>query len=279
MDQLTLAMVMRKVGALPALPHITTRVLELIDNPDSKPQDICKLISQDQVLTTKVLRLVNSAYYGLPRQVATITEAVTILGLQTLRTIVLGVSVYKTLGGLGQKKVLAPEQIWKHSIATATASKILAAKLGFEYVEQAFVAGLLHDIGKMILNSLMTKEYLEVMRLAGETDKSFLQAEREVLEFDHSVVGDLLAEKWNLPDCLVEPIGYHHDPFAALNHPDLTCIVHLANAAAVIAGFGLGNDKDFHLDNKVLSRMNYSFDKVTELASEVGKRVTSEILL
>lgn len=279
MDQLTLAQIMRKLGELPALPHVTTKVLQLIDNPESSSQDICGVLVQDQVLTTKVLRLVNSAYYGLPRKVATITEAVTILGFETVKTLVLGVSVYKTLWRLGKSKVLLPEQIWKHSIATASASRILAKEFNFEHVEQAFVAGLLHDIGKMVLNTLMAEQYEEVLKLVNTKEVKLMKAEREILEFDHAFIGHMVAQKWNLPETLVEPIGLHHRPMAAQSHSKLTYIVHLGNAIAILAGFGLGNDKDFHLDGKVLTKMNMSFDQLVCLASEVSSWVTSEVLL
>ncbi len=279
MDQLDLAKALRKVGELPALPHVTTKVLQLIISPDSSSQDICNVLIQDQVLTSKVLRLVNSAYYGLPRKVATVTEAVTMLGLHTLQPLVLGVSVYKTLGSLKGKNVLNPEKIWKHSIAVAAASRVLAERLKFERIEQAFIAGLLHDIGKIVIQSVLPQEYEEVLHMVNETDLSLIEAERQVLSFDHTLVGKLVAEKWNLPESLVEPIGYHHTPTKTAKYAGLTQIVHLANAAAIVAGYGLGNDKDFHLDNRVLLKTNLTFDNIVALSAEVGKLVTADMLL
>ena len=279
MDQLALALAMKKVGEIPALSHVTTELLDLINDPASTSQDICNVIMKDPVVTYKVLRLVNSAYYGLPRRVGTISEAVTILGFETLRTLVLGVSVYRALGKITRHGLLDSEQIWKHSVATAAASKILAQELDFPRAEQAFVAGLLHDIGKVILNSLMRAQYAEVVRKINETELSLLRAEREVLEFDHAEIGKLVAEKWNLPGSLVEPIGFHHAPLLAENYKDLTYIIHLANAVVIVAGYGLGDDKDYHLDTKVLTQVGMSFDKLMGFSSEIGNVVTAEVLI
>jgi len=268
MDQLTLGKIMMKVNNLPVLPHVTNRVLELTNNPKSSPQEICEVICQDQVLASKVLKLVNSVYYGLPRKVATVTEAITILGMQTLRTVVVGASVYKTLNDVRTRRATNPDLIWRHAAVCAVSAKTLAAKLGVLQKEHAFIAGLLHDIGKLILNSFMHEEYGRVLNLLAK-GYSVVEAEQQVLSTTHAEIGGFVAEKWNLPVVLVQPIRYHHDPLYPCQNSELVQVVYLADIISVIAGYSATGTLDFSLDGKVLKKCGLTYEQLYTLADEI----------
>lgn len=159
MDQLALARVLTKVNELPSLPMVTNKVIELIDDPEVNALQVCEVICRDQVLTSRILKLVNSAYYGLPRKISTLTEAVTILGMETLRTLAIGISAIRSFGPGTGVRGLTAEQVIQHSVACAATAKIIARKIDFPLAEQAFLAGLLHDIGKMVMMNFLKDEY------------------------------------------------------------------------------------------------------------------------
>ncbi len=278
MDQLALAKVIMKVETLPALPHITIRVIKMTLDPNSAPTQISKVICQDQVLASKVLKLVNSAYYGLPRKVATIIEAIPILGMQALRNLVIGASVYKLLSGLKGKKAVNPKQIWLHGTACAVTSKLLAAKTRIFNKEHAFMAGLLHDIGKIIFSTFLHDEYLEVLEMSKKEGCPVIEAEQKLLETTHAYIGRVVAHKWNLPAILVEPIGYHHDPLFRCQNSDLVQMVHLANAISIMAGYSATGSAEIRLEEKVLERFRLSEEKLGRLAEEIKGKISIEFL-
>ncbi len=277
MDQLALSKIMMKINNLPALPYITNRVIELTDNPKSSPREICDVICQDQVLASKVLKLVNSVYYGLPRKVATVTEAITILGMQTLRTVVIGASVYKTLNDVRTRRATNPELIWRHAAVCAVSAKALAGTLGVTHKEYAFMAGLLHDIGKMIFNSFMRDEYSKVLDLL---DKGYFvtDAEKQVLGITHAEIGGFVAEKWSLPVVLVEPISFHHDPLHPCRNPELVQTVYLADIVCGMAGFSATRNSSFSLDSKVVQKCGLTYEQLYKLADEIKGTISIDFL-
>ncbi|MFZ5639737.1 MAG: HDOD domain-containing protein [Bacillota bacterium] len=278
MDQLALANVLKKINELPSLPVVTNRVIEMTDNLEVPAQKVCEVISRDQVLTSKILKLVNSAYYGLPRRISTLTEAVTILGMETIRTLAIGISAFRAFGQGAGVKGLSAVKVLQHSVACATAAKIIARKTGFPMTEQAFLAGLLHDIGKLVMMNFLKDEYTMVVEKTNTEEINLIRAETEVLGIDHAQLGKMLAEKWNLPDILKEPIAGHHKPKPDSEHLMITQIVHLANAVAVSAGYGLGNERDYFLDLSSLQDVGLSFDTLMTLIPEIRGQIPSDIL-
>ncbi len=240
---ITLREVVKKVQDLPALPQITTRVLELINDPDSTPEDVGNLINQDQSLTAKVLRLANSAYYGFPRRISTVTEATILLGFNTVRSLVMAASVSSLMGGELKGYALDAGELWRHSMAAAMAARLLALKSGQRRLaDQAFVGGLLHDIGKVILDHYTGEAYREIVTLTGKEKIPFMDAETRVLGFNHATVGGLVIDRWNLPPQLVDAVKHHHSPGRAEHDRTLVCLVHLADAVCLMMGMSLGSD-------------------------------------
>lgn len=242
MARLSLESIVEAVNDLPALPSVVTRVIQLTDDPNSTAQDINNVLNQDQAITARVLRLANSAFYGYTRRINTVTDAVVFMGFKTIRSIVIAASVSDILNQEIAGYALEHGELWKHSQCTAMAARLIARKVKFPTLDLAYTAGLLHDIGKVILNRTMKEAYFEVVEKVSEGEIPFNQVEDEILGFNHAVVGAKVAAKWNLPDQLVEAIALHHDPDHATVNPKLTAIIHIADAVCVSMGIGIGVD-------------------------------------
>ncbi|MEN6327220.1 MAG: HDOD domain-containing protein [Syntrophomonas sp.] len=242
MTRISMESIVEAVNDLPALPHVVVKVMELTEDPDATAQDISNVLNQDQAMTARVLKLANSAFYGFPRRIGTINDAIIYLGFKTIRSIVMAVSVSDILSREIEGYALEYGELWKHSQCTAIAARLIARKAKFGLLDLAYTAALLHDIGKVILNNFMKEAYHEVVdRVSGE-NTSFIDTENEILGFNHAMVGARVAENWNLPPELVEAIALHHHPENAEINKRLTAIVHLGDAICVMMGIGIGID-------------------------------------
>lgn len=226
----------RRIKNLPTIPNIVKKINKMLENPDTTPADLGRLISQDQVLSAKVLRMANSAFFGMSRKISSITQALIILGFDVVKGLVLSTSVFDMM-----KQTM--DGLWEHSIGCAAAAGVLAKSLGREDAEEITLAGLLHDLGKVVLALEMGREMSQMVKLAADKKISFYEAEKQVLDFHHGQVGRWLAEHWNLPINLVEPINFHHQPELAQVAPEQTAIVHLANIIIKARGFGFSGDR------------------------------------
>lgn len=242
MTKLTLEYIVNKVEDMKVLPEIINKIISLTDDPDSTVDDMEKLILQDHILTTKILRLANSAYYGYARKISTVSQATILLGFQAIKGIALASTVRTYLTDELKGYSLEKNELWSQSQTCAIISRYIAKSIKYPNPEEAYIAGLLRDIGKTILNQHMEKEYMEVLSRMEEGNISFSDAEKEVLGFGHTEIGAKVAEKWNLPKDLVEAIGYHHNPELAKVNPLLVAIVHISDAMTRMMGVGLGLD-------------------------------------
>ena len=240
--KLSLEFVISAVNDLPALPQVVLQVMELTDDEKTTAQDISNVINQDQAMTLKVLKLANSAFYGFSRRISSVADATVRLGFKTIRSLVLAASVSDMLNKPVEGYALEQGALWDHSQSCALAARIIAKRVKYPRVEQAFTAALLHDIGKVIFNSVMKENYQEVNDLVEQEGIPFMDAENRVLGFDHAAVGGRIADKWKLPAELVEAIACHHAPERATIDPQLTAIVHTADVVCFMAGIGLGVD-------------------------------------
>jgi putative nucleotidyltransferase with HDIG domain len=210
----------QSIIGLPTLPTVITQMIGLIDNPKTSASDVARLISTDQALTAKILKLANSAFYGFPREIATVSHSVVVLG---------SVSVLERFAAGGEGTSFDRQKFWEHSIACGVAAKLLAAKLRYRVQGEAFAAGILHDIGKLILSQYFTEEFEEILRLTRDEDLYIGKAEEMVLGVTHTEIGLWLAEKWNLPDQLVDAIAHHHAPGRLERGAELPSLIHLAD--------------------------------------------------
>ena len=234
--------ILREVSDLPSLPAVVSQLIELLNDPEANVKNLQAIISHDQALTAKVLRLANSAYYGFPRRISTITEAVIILGFATLKSLAFAASAFKMFNARFEGYTLNKGDFWKHSLICALSARIIAHRMKYKELEVAFIAGLMHDIGKMVLSKYVKNSFSEIIRQVNADKKNFTEAERAVLGFDHPTIGGKVAQKWNLPSTFYEVITYHHQPELSKDEKTLTSIVHVADSLTLMMGYGLGVD-------------------------------------
>ena len=228
------------------MPATATAILQKSSMPDTSGQEIADLLKSDPALTARVLRIANSAYYGLPRQVADIDNAVMLLGQKTIRNLVLTA----TMGGFGSQGVpgygIGKGGLFNHSLVVAQSAQTLSKEVSRSIPAEAYTAGLLHDIGKVVLSQHVEQRVTVIIETAETNHVSFGEAERTVLGINHAEVGATLAEKWELPDFLVGAIRAHHDTPSSEDLDDTTtlaatCIV--ANQISRRAGSGVGSNE------------------------------------
>ncbi len=236
---------------LPTLPSVVTKVLNLLSNPKVSASKIGEVISTDISLSTKTLKIVNSAFYGFPKRISTITQAVVILGFNTIKSAVFGVAVINAFDKYKRSSILNYNDFWAHSVAVGAGARILAKRVNYENVEEAFIGGIIHDIGKLILSQFSAKEYQKVMEKVNEKDTtiSFSDIESDILGFDHSEIGYYLVDKWNFPQNLTSLIRYHHKPEKAPDDTDKELIAILNVADTLVNILQIGNSGNHFINN------------------------------
>lgn len=247
--------ILARVGEMAPLPGTVVRLVAVINDPRSTPQDIVEVIKYDQAVTGQMLRMCNSAYFGLSHKVHTLNEAVRFLGTLKVLQLMMAVHGHALLAKEQSGYGLDPGILWKQSVAVALAASILGQRTCPNDVGLLFTAGLLHDIGKVVLNEFVGQEFSEIARIVSEQKTSFVEAEKQVLGFSHQEIGEKVARHWKLPEPLVLCIRYHHDP-SMLDPPDpLVDTVYLADCICMLLGIGLGTDElHYRADSTVMER-------------------------
>ena len=225
----------KSIKSLPTLPAVAQKVSKLAESDTTSASQLSSIISQDQALSGRVLRLVNSSFYGFPGRISSISSAILLLGFDVVKSLIISVSVFEMM----EKGIIG---LWEHSLGCAVASRIIAKRVKECDPEELSVAGLLHDIGKVVVSIQLSDSYEDIKRMIREEKIIFYEAEKRVLEFTHEDIGSWLAESWNLPVNLLEPISYHHQPQKASKAKLGTAIVHLADFLTRAVGFGSGGD-------------------------------------
>ncbi len=228
----------RQVHDLPALPETVLRVMQVTEDPKAGIADAAKVLVSDQALAARVLKLANSAFYGSSRRIGTVSDAVVILGMRTTRNLVMAASCEALLEGEVAGYGLPRGALLRHSLVCASAAQALAKRAKYRGMEEAFVAGLLHDIGKVVMNAYQRDQFREVLALVS-VGMTYAEAERAVFGFDHAEAGGCLLERWNLPLPLVSAVRHHHTPLDAPSDSPLPCLVHAADAVCMRLGIGL----------------------------------------
>lgn len=211
-----------------SLPMIYHKINEAINNPHSSMADISKIISDDPGLTVRLLRLVNSAFYGFPSKIETITQALVIIGTNQLRDLALATSIVSLFEGI-PKDLVSMESFWRHSIGCGIAAKTLATYRNETNIERFLVAGMLHDIGRLILYKKASDQAREVLLRSKNSKTLLFLMEQEMMGFDHASLGQRLLEVWDLPLSLGEAVAFHHKPHQTTRYPAEAAIVHVAD--------------------------------------------------
>lgn len=225
----------KRIQSLPTLPPVVRKLTAMVESPDVTAKEVGKLISSDQVLSAKVLKLVNSPFYGFPGRISSISHAIILLGFNVIKGVVLSASVFDIM----ERSMVG---LWEHSLGSAIISGTISRSLGLNEPEEISTAALLHDIGKVLVRVSLSDDYDRIERIVAEKDCSFQEAELKVLGVDHAAIGLWLSEEWGLPERLIVPISYHHDPESALRYKDRVAVVHIADSLIRAFGVGFGGD-------------------------------------
>lgn len=265
---LTIEDIVAKTQDLPTLPAAALKVIQQTTSSETTAGQIAATLASDQALAARVLRLANSAYYGLSRQIAGLQDAVVVLGTQSVRNLALVASSYPWLSRPLQGYSLGPKQMWTHSFGTAIGAQLVAQRAQIPMADTVFTAGLLHDIGKVVLSVWLENKVAALYSLAVHEGVPFDVAERKLLGFDHTEVGRYVAAQWNLPEPILDAVRFHHDPNASQPSSPVADAVHVGDYLTMALGFGLGGDGlQYVLYGEALERLRLSaedLDQVTD---------------
>lgn len=256
--------VLAKVKELPTLPDIVFKVNEVVNNPNTSATDLEEVIARDQAIAAKILRLVNSAFYGLPGRVDTLTRAIPLLGFSTVRNLVLSLSIFDMIS----ISEFDMKQFWRHSFATSVAARAIAMTDGLPDAESQSLAGLLHDMGKIVLFQSFVKEYAAVQQAVEQKGLTFIQAEQSLHSLDHAEVGYAISERWGFPANIAAAIGHHHNPENAGDFADFSAVTASANVLAQVLDEGFQVDQGF----AVVDEACEGFHPLTEKAFKAVER-------
>ncbi len=238
--------ILRKVAQLPPFPVVVQRALQLVADPNSSAQDVVDVIQFDQSITVDVLRLCNSAYFGLQRKVHSLREALVLIGFNQLFEIVLGRQSSHLFSRPFAGYDLQQGELWRHSVASALLSGIICKRLNRQASPVLFTAALLHDIGKVILSEFVKDYFDDIAKLVEERSISFSDAEKEILGIDHAELGGKITTEWKFPKVIVSSVRYHHTPFATSDQDEMVRLTHLCDVVAMLTGIGGGSDGLFY---------------------------------
>lgn len=263
------------ISTIPTLPTVLERITSLLRNPKTSAEEIGKAITKDQSLASKVLKLVNSAFYGFPGKISTITHAVVILGFATIKNIVLTASIFESFKEGSEKNVgFDMEKFWVHSVACGAASQILAKHIGNKDREECFIAGLIHDIGKIIFCKYLPKEFIQVTQNVQKKNILIYDSEKELFDTTHQEIGGVIVENWNLPSNLQYAVCYHHNPLKTREHYTITAIVHCADIIVRALDFGNGGDNKIPLmAEDVWQTLNLNEKSLVSIFEEVSEEI------
>ncbi len=239
---ITIEEIVSKTTDLPTIPAAAIKVMRETQNPESSAATIARILVTDQALSARVLRLANSAYYGLVRKVTDLQDAVVILGMKSVKNLALVASTYPWMQRPITGYCLGPEQMWQHAFGAAVGAQLVARISKKAPEDVAFTAGLLHDIGKVALSVWLENKVGAILLYAGREGLSFDEAERRILGYDHCQVGFHLATEWNLPEEVAHAALWHHDPDKAKHDQVIADCVHIGDYICSSMGFGLGGD-------------------------------------
>jgi HD-like signal output (HDOD) protein len=264
--------IMQVIGSirnLPTPPIVFQQIQKVISNPDTSVADVASILSEDPAMSVKVLKLTNSAFYGLQREIDSVKHAVMIIGLEAVKNLVLSASVLNMFkSNVGNREY--HEVFWRHSLATAFGSRVIARQFQDGKIfnpDPAFSSGLIHDIGKMVICCFLSEQHSKITEyMEQNSDKSELEAENEILGFDHAQLGRELMIQWKLPERMADAIGYHHAPDQPNASEDFAYLINLADYISHMGTVEGNVDKGrFHASEKTLAFFDYDEDQLESL--------------
>ncbi len=266
------ARIVQIMGDLPTMPHIATQVMEKLSNPNSTPRDIHELINKDQGLAAHVLKVANSPYYGASRSISSLRDAVLFMGFDSIRSLI----TTAVLKGMFSALSLSEQLLWEHAIGCGVAAKQIGEADGFPAIEEAYLAGLMHDVGKAALFLRAPSQMREIMQeVYNNQNANFADLEQQKLGFDHAEVGQIMADEWRFSIDIEDAIAHHHRPDQSKSSSELSYIVSLANSLCHKLEIGPTRRPDIDLlklgSVKALGLNAESLSKVVEKVSGMLK--------
>jgi len=229
------------IKELPTLPEVLTQIQDLSEDPGVTAGAFAKTISLDVAITAKVLRMANSAFFGVRRKVTSIQDAITLLGFETVRNVALVTASFEILKGGSETGDFDRLGFWQHSIGCGAIAKVLCRHLSIQRSDH-FTAGIMHDMGKVVLDAFFAEHFSGVLKVVKSEQIPLREAEKKVLGVTHAEIGRYVARRWKLPGELVEAIAFHHTPDKAEDDPKIVCLIHLSNVMARRLRIGSGGD-------------------------------------
>ncbi len=263
-----------QVTNVATVPQVVVKVGKLLDSQSVSASEVAEEISKDQVLAAKVLKLVNSGFCGFRKPISTITHAMVLLGFDVVRSLVVSASVFDLFSEMSHQI----GGLWEHSLAVAKASNAIAQRMSVPKPEEYAVAGLLHDIGKVVIAQQFPAQATEIRHMVAETDCLMLDAEREVLGMTHGEIGMWLLRKWSLPARLVNPVSYHNTFHPSREFADRTAVVHVADALVRAVGIGHPGDRRMpRVDHHAWNMVHLSMPEAASVLKQVRIEMADEV--
>ncbi|KAA3618085.1 MAG: HDOD domain-containing protein [Calditrichaeota bacterium] len=273
MSQEKLAELLDDITELPTLPTVYLKLNQLLQSSQSNSNQVSRIIESDQAISSKVLRLVNSSFFGFSRKITQINQAVVLLGFNAIRSAVLSISVIEAFESK-DNSCFDRQAFWEHSFGVGTITRHLAKELRVGMEDEAFACGILHDIGKLVLDQVLPEKFKKIIETVQSRQCSILEAERFVIETDHCEIGEYLLEHWSLPHLLVESVALHHTPSILRSNPQMVSLVHLADILARKLEIGSGGDSLIPAINSfAMEELDIEKADLQELTESVGEKL------
>ncbi len=255
------------IQSLPTLPPIVSKLNEMVNDEEVTASRLGKVIEKDQVLTTKLLKMVNSSFFGFPQRISTIPNALVLLGFNVIKTLIVTSSIFEVMQA-------SDVGLFEHSLGCATAAGIIARRRGIKNPEEVSTAGLIHDLGKIVIRAELPDEYEKILWISQEKELPVRDVEEDIVGMGHGEIGGVLAAQWNLPDSLVMPVKYHHNPQRCRDQREVAAIVHFSDILIRAVGFGSGGDPWVPpLDHNAWELIKFGRQEAAEILEELDEKL------
>ncbi len=264
------------IGDIATLPEVTIKIIEIVEDPKSTARDLHEVIKNDPALSVKVLKVVNSAFYGLPGQVASVDRAIILLGLSAVKNISIAASIARLFKGKRISERFSAADLWRHSVAVAVTARNLAKCSPHPVMtDEVFVAGLIHDIGMLVERQIFPDEFAEVIDRCTGASLEFLECEREIVGADHQAFGVGLTTKWKFPRHLRAAVGFHHNPEAlSIELRNMAVLIQLADVLCCQEQIGFYlTSQHGSVTEEMLDTLCITQEQVEEVRSTLAEHV------
>ncbi len=270
--------IIARLDSIPKMPAMVVKVTQMLNDPEVSFKALADVLQYDPGLTANILRLANSAYFGFASKINSVHQGMVRLGTKRIYEL----AVAAAIGPFAQQAIkgydLSPRKLWEHSMAVAVGTEELAKLLKIPAPEFAFTAGLLHDIGKIVLGTFIEVDPEPIFKLVREEKIAFNEAETQILGINHAEVGALLFERWNLPESIIQVIQWHHEPESHEDSSKVTALVHAADMIALMSGIGTGRDGlRYRPSQQVVGQLNLTTDIIEMCSSQILEKVNELI--